>query len=789
MKADMSGTTGRGGGAGVAPSPPAAPDTASAAPAAAAAAAAPCTAADVAGPAAAAATAPETLTLASAGAAGVKDQAADGSVAAVAQEAGGSKGSHAAGHMAEAAPVPSTAAAAMVPSSAAAGSSVPTHSEGAADRGSSTGPLNQAQDLPLTGAECFKPPAYHDAAPPPPVKGAAAGHKGSPRQPAAKQHTSGAGGRAPPAAITAPATSAPSVIDTAVAASNKGSGKPGTAPARSSAKAGSLVEREVVKPSSSSSGSSGVSSPSGRSTPNSSGCSEIGSSAASSSGSGTGSGRAIAGSSGLAGSTGSHVNGGAPSNADNGATQHVRQPSPLREPAGVGGTEQDYQGVAAPPTATPLPPPPASHGPQAEAHTLAANGAPLPLPLSPSQRQLLASMQGSASALGPSYFSYFSMFDPAQAQRDAAAQLNGRTGMHTPYPTLHPQHLHQLPQPEQHAPWLQHSQPPPVGEVHVPGVLPCVHDEEREDPLCRCTGPGPGPGVLGGLVRGMGAPLVSLDMLAAGLDLRLAVPAATQQQRQLPGSPSDADVGGAAAGAAAGAAGPRMMGIAVGDGQTAVEEEAPQYFLPADLTAQVASPRPPRLSPALSADRPSEAASGPVASGSVPAWRTGRGGDGTLAGSMGMPHLPLPPASSFLGSGRPVPASEQAALLPQPSTPSTAAAPLYTPAAHGPKLGGKQGSWVGKEAEWAAAAFKGAPCSAVPPPLLVCPLTCAIMHDPVVAADGFMYERDAIISWFRGSRASPVTGQMVEDTRVMAVLPVRIAAQQWCMQHGIPHRV
>lgn len=44
------------------------------------------------------------------------------------------------------------------------------------------------------------------------------------------------------------------------------------------------------------------------------------------------------------------------------------------------------------------------------------------------------------------------------------------------------------------------------------------------------------------------------------------------------------------------------------------------------------------------------------------------------------------------------------------------------------------------------------------PPECLCPVTQEIMQDPVICADGFTYERQAIETWFRrGNRTSPVT--------------------------------
>jgi hypothetical protein len=42
------------------------------------------------------------------------------------------------------------------------------------------------------------------------------------------------------------------------------------------------------------------------------------------------------------------------------------------------------------------------------------------------------------------------------------------------------------------------------------------------------------------------------------------------------------------------------------------------------------------------------------------------------------------------------------------------------------------------------------------PEVFVCPITMEVMRDPVIAADGHTYEREAIENWLRrGHRTSP----------------------------------
>ena len=45
----------------------------------------------------------------------------------------------------------------------------------------------------------------------------------------------------------------------------------------------------------------------------------------------------------------------------------------------------------------------------------------------------------------------------------------------------------------------------------------------------------------------------------------------------------------------------------------------------------------------------------------------------------------------------------------------------------------------------------------------VCPITTEIMTDPVSTADGFTYERTAILEWLRTNNTSPTTGATLKS--------------------------
>ena len=56
------------------------------------------------------------------------------------------------------------------------------------------------------------------------------------------------------------------------------------------------------------------------------------------------------------------------------------------------------------------------------------------------------------------------------------------------------------------------------------------------------------------------------------------------------------------------------------------------------------------------------------------------------------------------------------------------------------------------------------------------------MEDPVVAADGHIYERDAIVEWLENHDTSPVTRQVLEHKGLMAVQAVRANVLEFLQQ-------
>ena len=55
---------------------------------------------------------------------------------------------------------------------------------------------------------------------------------------------------------------------------------------------------------------------------------------------------------------------------------------------------------------------------------------------------------------------------------------------------------------------------------------------------------------------------------------------------------------------------------------------------------------------------------------------------------------------------------------------------------------------------------------AAPPADFLCPITTEVLQDPVIAMDGFTYEREAIAAWFRRHDTSPITRQVVPPTLI-----------------------
>jgi hypothetical protein len=80
----------------------------------------------------------------------------------------------------------------------------------------------------------------------------------------------------------------------------------------------------------------------------------------------------------------------------------------------------------------------------------------------------------------------------------------------------------------------------------------------------------------------------------------------------------------------------------------------------------------------------------------------------------------------------------------------------------------------------AQAAASGSSSSSGVPSLFLCPLSQRVLTDPVVACDGFTYDRRAVQEWFEGGqRISPLTKQTLRSTATLPNHVVRCAVNEW----------
>ncbi|XP_016120173.1 WD repeat, SAM and U-box domain-containing protein 1-like [Sinocyclocheilus grahami] len=76
--------------------------------------------------------------------------------------------------------------------------------------------------------------------------------------------------------------------------------------------------------------------------------------------------------------------------------------------------------------------------------------------------------------------------------------------------------------------------------------------------------------------------------------------------------------------------------------------------------------------------------------------------------------------------------------------------------------------------------LKMAPVSNCTPDEYLCPITREIMKDPVIAADGYSYEREAIESWINTkSRTSPMTNLPLQTTLLTPNRTLKMAILRW----------
>ncbi len=61
--------------------------------------------------------------------------------------------------------------------------------------------------------------------------------------------------------------------------------------------------------------------------------------------------------------------------------------------------------------------------------------------------------------------------------------------------------------------------------------------------------------------------------------------------------------------------------------------------------------------------------------------------------------------------------------------------------------------------------------------------TMTIYNDPVVAVDGFTYEKASITKWFNSSNKSPMTGQVLETLKLYPNYDMRSRCIEWKEKH------
>ncbi len=63
---------------------------------------------------------------------------------------------------------------------------------------------------------------------------------------------------------------------------------------------------------------------------------------------------------------------------------------------------------------------------------------------------------------------------------------------------------------------------------------------------------------------------------------------------------------------------------------------------------------------------------------------------------------------------------------------------------------------------------------------------CTLMDDPVMASDGFTYNREDIQNWFKSHDMSPRTNEPFEHKILIPNMVMRQQIMAWCEKHGLP---
>lgn len=71
-------------------------------------------------------------------------------------------------------------------------------------------------------------------------------------------------------------------------------------------------------------------------------------------------------------------------------------------------------------------------------------------------------------------------------------------------------------------------------------------------------------------------------------------------------------------------------------------------------------------------------------------------------------------------------------------------------------------------------------CSSLMPEELFCPITHEMMKDPVIASDGYSYEREAITRWLAdGNYTSPMTNQVFKDPSLVTNRTLKLLIERY----------
>lgn len=76
--------------------------------------------------------------------------------------------------------------------------------------------------------------------------------------------------------------------------------------------------------------------------------------------------------------------------------------------------------------------------------------------------------------------------------------------------------------------------------------------------------------------------------------------------------------------------------------------------------------------------------------------------------------------------------------------------------------------------------------SSEPPQSFLCPITCEIMVDPVMDADGNTYERWAITRWLEKSQQSPITRMPIASRMLVPNRALKAIIDDWRKKNNVP---